>query len=168
MKNKNLQRPRLLDFILKTIKNNKKLQRHLRINFMLIAIVTICLLLYLIKNNNIELSHLLSIRFLAGIAFFSFINKHIYFQINEYNELSDMKWWLATSVMYLILCAILWVTLWFIFRLFSINTCSILLFIPSIMAIVSDIIALIIFSIKAFFTKEGDFNEDNNENYHIT
>lgn len=168
MKNKNLQRPRLLDFILKAIKNNKKLQRHLRINFMLIAIVTICLLLYLIKNNNIELSHLLSIRFLVGIAFFSFINKHIYFQINEYNELSDMKWWLATSVIYLILSVILWVTLWFIFRLFNINTYSIILFIPLIMALVSDIIALIIFSIKAFFSKdeyENEYEDTNKFNY---
>jgi len=168
MKNKNLQRPSLLNFILKAIKNNKKLQRHLRINFILIAIATICVLLYLMENNNIELSHLLSIRFLACIAFFSFINKHIYFQINEYNELSDMKWWLATSVIYLILSVILWVTLWFIFRLFNINTYSIILFIPLIMALVSDIIALIIFSIKAFFSKdeyENEYEDTNKFNY---
>ena len=158
MKNKDLQRPTVLDFILKSIKKNKKLQRHISINVMLIAIVTICSL-YLIDNNNIKLEHLLSIHFLVCITLCSCINTHVYFQIKYYTDLDDIKWWLATSSFYLIICAIVWCILWYIFQLFNINSYTIILCILSIMAMVSYVIVLIIFTIKSFFSKENDYTD---------
>ena len=163
MKNKNLQRHSLLNFILKAIKNNKKLQRHLRINFILITIVTICVLLYLMENNNIELYHLNSLNSLVGIAFGTFFNTKIYFYIREYSELSDMKWWLTTSSMYLILCAILW----YIIRIFNFDIYK-FLYIFVTMALVSDIIVLIIFIVKGCFSKdeyENEYEDTNKFNY---
>ena len=164
---KKFEKCSLLHFIFTSIKNNKKLQIHLIKNVVLSSIIT-AFVLYLIKNNNIELSNLLSINYLVSITLCSFVNTFIYFQIKEYDELSDMKWWLATSSIYLILCLILWIISVFMVGLFNIKSFSITLYIPSAMVIVSDNIALIYFIIKAFFTKEEDLEVDNNENYHIT
>ena len=148
----------LLNFILTSIKNNKKLQKHLIINVILTFIITV-FVLYLIKNNNIELSHLLSIHFLVCITLCSCINTHVYFVIKYYTDLDDIKWWLATSSIYLIICAIVWCILWYIFQLFNINSYTIILCILSIMAMVSYVIVLIIFTIKSFFSKEDDYTD---------
>lgn len=158
---KKFEKCSLLHFIFTSIKNNKKLQIHLIKNVVLSSIIT-AFVLYLIKNNNIELSHLLSIHYLTGIALCGFGNNFIYFQIKEYDELSYMKWWLFTSGVYLILCAILWS----IFQLFNINSYPIILGIPLIMVIISNVITIIIFIIKAFFSTEDDFNEDNKRGWY--
>ena len=110
------------------------------------------------KNNSIELSYILnylqSIRVLLGILFISLVNKFIYSVIEEYDELSYVKWWLATSNIYLFLYYILCIISLFMVNLFNIKSFPISLYIPLTMAIVSDIIALIIFSIKAFLLKK--------------
>lgn len=167
-----LKKRSLLHFILTSIKNNKKLQKHLIINVILTltSIVTICLPLYSKKNNTIELSYILnylqSIRVLLGILFISVVNTFIYSVIKEYDDLSDMKWWLATSNIYLFLYYILCIISLFMVNLFNIKSFPISLYIPLTMAIVSDIIALIIFSIKTFFSKKRNFNEDNKRGWY--
>lgn len=153
-----LEKRSLLHFILTSIKNNKKLQKHLIINVILTFIITV-FVLYLMKNNNIELNQLLRLNYLVIITLCSCINTHVYFQIKEYYELSSMKWWLTTSSIYLIICAIVWCILWYIFQLFNINSYTIILCILSIMTMVSYVMVLIIFAIKSFFSKEDDYTD---------